>query len=69
MQAVSTRDRPDAVVVAGAGGFIGGHLVARLLADGAVVRAVDVRQLAAEGIEQTYRWVYDQITAAGHLPG
>ncbi|HEY7206688.1 MAG TPA: NAD-dependent epimerase/dehydratase family protein [Gaiellaceae bacterium] len=32
-------------LVAGAGGFVGGHLVARLLADGATVRAVDVRAL------------------------
>jgi GDP-D-mannose 3',5'-epimerase len=33
-------------LVAGAGGFIGGHLVARLLSDGyALVRAVDVRPL------------------------
>jgi nucleoside-diphosphate-sugar epimerase len=33
------------VVVAGAGGFIGGHLVAALLADGNRVRAVDVKPL------------------------
>ena len=31
------------ILVAGAGGFIGGHLVASLLADGVPVRAVDVR--------------------------
>jgi nucleoside-diphosphate-sugar epimerase len=31
------------ILVAGAGGFIGGHLVASLLADGAEVRAVDVK--------------------------
>lgn len=31
------------VLVAGAGGFIGGHLVASLLADGHAVRAVDVK--------------------------
>ncbi len=36
-------DRP--IVVAGAGGFIGGHLVARLRADGKRVRAVDVKPL------------------------
>jgi len=34
-------------VVAGAGGFIGGHLVGRLLQDGWAVRAVDVKPLAA----------------------
>jgi len=34
---------PGDVVVAGAGGFIGGHLVARLLALGHVVRAVDAK--------------------------
>jgi GDP-D-mannose 3',5'-epimerase len=33
------------VLVTGAGGFIGGHLVDRLLADGHSVRAVDVKQL------------------------
>ena len=32
-----------AVLVAGAGGFIGGHLVSRLLEDGHRVRAVDVK--------------------------
>ena len=36
----------EKVVVCGAGGFIGGHLVQRLLADGVeVVRAVDVKPL------------------------
>jgi GDP-D-mannose 3', 5'-epimerase len=33
----------DVVVVAGAGGFIGGHLVDRLLADGVDVRAADIK--------------------------
>ncbi len=33
------------VLVAGAGGFIGGHLVASLLADGYTVRAVDIKPL------------------------
>jgi GDP-D-mannose 3', 5'-epimerase len=36
---------PDSVVVAGGGGFIGGHLVARLLEEGADVRAVDIKPL------------------------
>jgi GDP-D-mannose 3', 5'-epimerase len=36
-------DRP--IVVAGAGGFIGGHLVARLRAEGRPVRAVDIKPL------------------------
>lgn len=36
----------DVVVVAGAGGFIGGHLVAALRARGERVRAVDVKPLA-----------------------
>ncbi len=34
------------VLVAGGGGFIGGHLVARLLAEGKRVRSVDVKPLA-----------------------
>jgi GDP-D-mannose 3',5'-epimerase len=36
-------DRP--IVVAGAGGFIGGHLVARLRSEGRRVRAVDIKPL------------------------
>jgi nucleoside-diphosphate-sugar epimerase len=39
-------ERPVPVLVAGAGGFIGGHLVKRLLADGHTVRAVDLKPLA-----------------------
>lgn len=38
--------RPE-VVVAGAGGFIGGHLVAALLREGRAVRAADVKPLGA----------------------
>jgi len=34
------------VLVTGAGGFIGGHLVADLVADGVAVRAVDIKPLA-----------------------
>ena len=37
----------DRVLVTGAGGFIGGHLVRALLADGATVRAVDAKPLGA----------------------
>ena len=35
------------ILVCGAGGFIGGHLVERLLADGKEVRAVDIKPWAA----------------------
>jgi GDP-D-mannose 3', 5'-epimerase len=35
------------VVVAGAGGFIGGHVVAELLAHGSNVRAVDIKPVAS----------------------
>ncbi len=35
------------VLVAGAGGFIGGHLTARLLAEGLEVRAVDIKPMAS----------------------
>jgi GDP-D-mannose 3', 5'-epimerase len=37
--------KSDLILIAGAGGFIGGHLVARLLEDGARVRAVDKKSL------------------------
>ncbi len=39
------RALPGRVVVAGGGGFIGGHLVARLLADGYDVRSADCKPL------------------------
>lgn len=39
----ANRDEP--ILVAGAGGFIGGHLVANLLAEGHRVRAVDLKPL------------------------
>src|SRR5262245_49917671 len=35
----------EVVVVAGGGGFIGGHLVKTLLSEGRVVRAVDIKSL------------------------
>src|SRR5262245_38730738 len=41
---VSAQDTP--LVVAGAGGFIGGHLTARLLREGKRVRAVDIKPLS-----------------------
>ena len=40
-------DKDGTVLVAGGGGFIGGHLVGRLLADGVRhVRAVDIKPFA-----------------------
>ncbi|MCX4834564.1 NAD-dependent epimerase/dehydratase family protein [Streptomyces sp. NBC_00006] len=44
MSSLLGTDQPHALV-AGAGGFIGGHLVARLLAEGQRVTAVDVKPL------------------------
>jgi GDP-D-mannose 3',5'-epimerase len=57
----------DVVVVAGAGGFIGGHLVDRLLADGVDVRAADIKPMsewyqahdAAENLELDLRQAAD----------
>jgi GDP-D-mannose 3',5'-epimerase len=44
--ALSMKLKGERAVVCGAGGFIGGHLVQRLLADGVeVVRAVDIKPL------------------------
>ncbi|MFD6419595.1 NAD-dependent epimerase/dehydratase family protein [Streptomyces sp. NPDC060194] len=45
--AIRAPSQDGTVLVAGAGGFIGGHLVARLLAEGRDVRAVDVKPLDA----------------------
>jgi GDP-D-mannose 3',5'-epimerase len=39
-------DSPELILVAGAGGFIGGHLVRRLEAAGHEVRAVDIKPFA-----------------------
>ncbi|MGH3451696.1 MAG: NAD-dependent epimerase/dehydratase family protein [Haloechinothrix sp.] len=39
------REKPSSVLVTGAGGFIGGHLVRTLLENGETVRAVDVKPL------------------------
>ncbi len=41
-----TASSPTTVLVSGAGGFIGGHLVRRLLEQGASVRAVDQKPIA-----------------------
>jgi nucleoside-diphosphate-sugar epimerase len=57
----------DLVMVAGAGGFIGGHLVAQLLDQGFTVRAVDVKPVedwhqahdAAENLELDLRLMQD----------
>ena len=42
----------DLVVVAGGGGFIGGHLVANLLSEGHRVRSVDLKP-PTSGIRST----------------
>jgi GDP-D-mannose 3',5'-epimerase len=50
------------IVVCGAGGFIGGHLVAQLLRDGInVIRCVDIKPL--EGWYQVHNGVESNITA------
>lgn len=54
----------DNVVVCGAGGFIGGHLVARLLAEGHAVKGVDRKPFdewwqlhdAAENVQADLQW-------------
>ncbi len=46
MTGVGAQRRERTALVAGAGGFIGGHLVRALLAEGRVVRAVDQKPLA-----------------------
>jgi GDP-D-mannose 3',5'-epimerase len=43
MTAMAVPDSGGTVLVTGAGGFIGGHLVARLIGEGATVRAVDAK--------------------------
>ena len=68
----------DLHVVAGAGGFIGGHLVASLLADGLPVRAVDVKPIeewcrrsdAAENVVADLRLAgpcHDVLAGAGQV--
>jgi nucleoside-diphosphate-sugar epimerase len=58
--------------ITGVGGFVGGHLVADMLASGRNVRAVDIKppslgwapSIALKtGLEQTYRWIYDRMTS------
>jgi nucleoside-diphosphate-sugar epimerase len=56
----ASRSSDGAVVVTGAGGFIGGHLVAHLARTGASVRAVDVKPLEdwhqhTAGVEEMVR--------------
>ncbi len=62
------------VLVTGAGGFIGGHLVRRLVDDGATVRAVDVKPFSEwyqrlEGVDSTVADVSTPESAAAAVDG
>ncbi|MHC4704928.1 MAG: NAD-dependent epimerase/dehydratase family protein [Planctomycetota bacterium] len=48
------------VLVAGAGGFIGGHLVRRLLDEGFQVRAVDIKPLHGENGEEGWWQIHPE---------
>ena len=62
------------IVVCGAAGFVGGHLVGDLLSLGETIRAVDSMSYAGwyqlfetkleDGLEHTYRWIHDMMLQA-----
>ena len=53
------------ILVGGAGGFIGGHLVKRLKQEGYWVRGVDLKrhEYCARRLEETYGWISLQVAA------
>ena len=60
-------NKSDLVLVTGAGGFIGGHLVAELRRRGHQrIRAVDIKPTTKW--RHTYEWIRQQMTAPAARP-